>query len=218
MYGELSLSKSSGHFHIAPHKKLHAAQPGGNNPDLNNNIFNLMDLISFAFDQFNVTHTINSLSFGSQYPGISSPLDGVTRKVVDTHGMYQYYIKVVPTLYKGKATGQPGKFYKHISTSFFLNMLIFVQYKGVTEIESNQYSVTEHMSHLAPGSGRGLPGVYFYYEISPISAVIEEKEKKGTFWRFLTSVCAIIGGAYSLMGLVDLLVAFVLGTVYKESL
>jgi hypothetical protein len=74
------------------------------------------------------------------------------------------------------------------------------------------------MSHLAPGSGRGLPGVYFYYEISPISAVIEEKEKKGTFWRFLTSVCAIIGGAYSLMGLVDLLVAFVLGTVYRESL
>jgi hypothetical protein len=50
--------------------------------------------------QFNVSHTINTLSFGDNFPGVSSPLDGESKHIKDTHGMYQYYIKVVPTRYK----------------------------------------------------------------------------------------------------------------------
>jgi hypothetical protein len=75
------------------------------------------------------------------------------------------------------------------------------------------------MSHLAPGSGRGLPGVYFYYEVSPIQAIIYEKRSYyKSFLRFLTSACAIIGGAYTLMGLVDILLGLFLTNFYKESL
>lgn len=172
IFGQMTLNKASGHFHIAPHKKLHE---GG----LQSGLINLMDLISFTFDQFNITHTVNSLRFGSHFPGINSPLDGEERKIEDTHGMYQYYIKVVPTRYK-RLDG--------------------------TEIESNQYAVTEHMRHLSPGSGRGLPGVYFYYELSPIQASFEESRKG--FLRFLTSVCAIIGGVFTVMGLLDTFISF----------
>ena len=86
------------------------------------------------------------------------------------------YDQVVPTKYRSADPGQP-------------------------EIQSNQYSVTEHMSHLCPGSGRGLPGLYFHYEVSPIHAVFEEK--RGGTLRFITSVCAILGGMFSLMRLVD---------------
>lgn len=170
IYGQLELNKAAGHFHIAPHKKLHEGgmQAGGG-------IINIMDLISFTFDQFNITHTVNSLRFGDQFPGINSPLDGQMRKLQDTHGMYQYYIKVVPTIYKSL----DGK-----------------------EIESNQYAVTEHMRHLSPGSGRGLPGVYFNYELSPIQAVYEERQGGG-WLRFITSACAIVGGSFTVMGLVD---------------
>lgn len=168
IYGQMTLNKASGHFHIAPHKDLHK---GG----MQAGLFSLMDLISFTFDQFNITHTINSLSFGDHYPGINSPLDGQKRFVEDTHGMYQYYIKIVPTRY---------------------------QALGKNEIESNQYAVTEHLRHLSPGSGRGLPGVYFYYEISPISALVTEK-RRGTLFPFLTSCCAILGGVFTVMGLID---------------
>jgi hypothetical protein len=177
IYGRLELNKAAGHFHIAPHRKLHQPQMVPGQGGQQAMVFNLMDLISFTFDQFNVTHTVNSLSFGDQYPGIQSPLDGNYRLVADTHGMYQYYIKVVPTRYRDLS----GK-----------------------EIQSNQYSATEHLSHLAPGSGRGLPGVYFHYEVSPIQAFVEEKPR-GSLLRFLTSVCAIVGGAYSVMGLVDMI-------------
>ncbi len=86
------------------------------------------------------------------------------------------YDQVVPTKYRSADPGQP-------------------------EIQSNQYSVTEHMSHLSPGSGRGLPGLYFHYEVSPIHAVFEER--RGGTLRFITSVCAILGGMFSLMRLVD---------------
>ena len=142
----------------------------------------MFDLLSFTFAQFNITHTVNSLSFGDNFPGFKSPLDGQVRILQDTHGMYQYYIKVVPTKYK--------------------------KYNDVNEIESNQYAVTEHLRHLSPGSGRGLPGVYFYYELSPVLAVFEET--RGTFLRFITSVCAILGGLFTVMGLVDKVVNVVL--------
>ena len=40
-----------------------------------------------------------------------------------------------------------------------------------------QYSVTEHVRHVTPGSGRGLPGVFFFYEVSPLVAEFEERRQ-----------------------------------------
>ena len=170
VYGQLDLSRASGHFHIVPHRSLHSR-------GVNAGLSGLLDLLSFAFDNFNVSHTVNSLSFGDSFPGVRNPLDDEVRHVNDTHGMYQYYIKIVPTRYRG-LNGR--------------------------EVESNQYAVTEHMRHLAPGSGRGLPGVYFYYELSPLQAVYEERRRG--LGQFLTGVCAVVGGVYTVMGLVDTLV------------
>ncbi len=176
VYGDLQLARGSGHFHIAPHKSL--TTKGANMGQLH-----LLDLLSFISAQFNITHTVNSLSFGDHFPGVRSPLDGEVRTVKDTHGMYQYYIKVVPTRYKELGRSE--------------------------EISSNQYSVTEHLRHLSPGSGRGLPGVYFYYETSPVQAVFEETRGGGRgFMRLLTNLCAIVGGTFTVMGLVDMLLDF----------
>lgn len=176
IYGHLELNMATGgHFHIVPHKRLHAAD-GGKVPG---GLLSLLDLIFFTYDQFNITHRVNSLSFGDNFPGIRSPLDGRYRQLEDKHGMYQYYIKIVPTRYKGL----DGR-----------------------EIESNQYAVTEHMRHLSPGSGKALPGLYFFYEVSPVQAVFEERRLVRPL-SFLTSVCAIVGGAFSVMGIVDLAIA-----------
>ncbi|CAE7663298.1 ergic3 [Symbiodinium microadriaticum] len=153
LYGKVELNKASGHFHFAPHSQVANINTPGKG------ILNLMELLSFTFDQFNITHTVNSMSFGEHFPGIKSPLDGEYRKLGDTHGMYQYYLKVVPTKYK-YASGQ--------------------------EVQSNQYSVTEHMRHL----------------VSPLHATFEEQ--RPSVFRFFTSTCAIIGGSYAVMGIVDI--------------
>jgi hypothetical protein len=71
-----------------------------------------------------------------------------------------------------------------------------------TVVDTNQYSVTEHLRHVNPGSGRGLPGVFFFYEVSPLHVEIVEGYRKG--WvAFFTSVCAIVGGVVTTMGMID---------------
>ena len=108
-----------------------------------------------------------------------------------------------------------------------------VKFRNGTSIQTNQYSVTEHMRHVNPGSGRGrfcwkvawiaffwnlilapckthkiaslfqgLPGVFFFYEISPLHVEIVEGYRKG-YIAFFTSVCAIVGGVVTTMGLLD---------------
>ena len=64
-----------------------------------------------------------------------------------------------------------------------------------------QYSVTEHVRHVAPGSGRGLPGVFFFYEVSPLVAEFVERREG---WRaLLTGLAAIVGGVHATAALVD---------------
>lgn len=47
----------------------------------------------------------------------------------------------------------------------------------------------------------GLPGVYFYYEVSPVQALVEER-RRGLL-SFVTSTCGVVGGVYGLLGLVN---------------
>lgn len=58
------------------------------------------------------------------------------------------------------------------------------------------------MRHVNPGSNRGLPGVFFFYEVSPLHVEIEEGYRKGWI-AFFTSVCAIVGGVVTVMGMLD---------------
>lgn len=48
---------------------------------------------------YNISHVINSLSFGEYFPGMHYPLDGVTRMLPSGTGMHQYFVKLVPTVY-----------------------------------------------------------------------------------------------------------------------
>jgi len=135
----------------------------------------IFEMLLSTFEQFNVTHTIHKIRFGDEFPGNTNQLDGETRVISDGYGMYQYYFKIVPTL---------------------------VKFRNGTSIQTNQYSVTEHMRHVNPGGGRGLPGVFFFYEISPLHVEIVENYRKG-YIAFFTSVCAIVGGVVTTMGLLD---------------
>jgi len=167
VHGIVALSSGGGDLHMAPgHELEHFGKKVVYD--------SLADLITEAFETFNVSHTVNMLRFGEEFPGHIHQLDGHHKMIEDAYGMYQYYIKIVPTLYK------------------FLNG---------TSIQTNQYSVTEHMRHVSPTSNKGLPGVFFFYEVSALHVEIEEYRQG---WiRFLTSVAAVIGGVFSAMSVAD---------------
>ena len=92
--------------------------------------------------------------------------------------MYQYYVKVVSTR---------------------------IHYQNGTVFPSNQYSVTEHEKDVSPQPGMsvpsGLPGVFFNFEISPMQVIYTEYTK--ALSHFLTDICAVVGGVFTVAGLID---------------
>ena len=71
-------------------------------------------------------------------------------------------------------------------------------------LKTNQYSVTEHFQKQKISNEHQLPGVFFFYDLTPIKVhITEEKE---SFTHFLTSLCAIIGGVFTVSGIIDHLI------------
>jgi len=162
LYGHLMVNKVGGNFHFAPGKSYQQSN------------MHVHDTAALSRSgAFNLTHQILRLSFGGEFPGITNPLDNVLKMATGT-GMYQYFIKIVPTVYEA------------------LDRMPIV---------TNQFSVTEHFKSLDQGQGHGLPGVFFMYDLSPI--MIKMTERKKSFAHFLTGVCAIIGGVFTVASIVD---------------
>lgn len=159
------------------------------------------DIHSFVQNEkdskFDFTHHIHHLSFG-KVSAFGNPLDGTIKRSPDGWSrldfchiamltrftqaahMYQYFIKVVGTRFQ------------------FLNG---------TVVSTNQYSVTEHEKSTQAPDGRGhmgLPGIFFNFEISPMTVIYEETRK--SFGSFLTGVCAVVGGIFTVASILDSLI------------
>ena len=89
---------------------------------------------------------------------LTSQLDGAERIISDGYGMYQYYLKVVPTIYK-PLRGQVDSAHASFSPSAqSVNCARawprpLPSSSRAQSREIFQYSVTEHMRHVTPGSG-----------------------------------------------------------------
>ena len=93
----------------------------------------------------------------------------------DGSGVFQYYVKVVPTTY---------------------------QFASGLSLDSCQYSVTDQFkSAHDPSKGFVLPGVFFIYDISPIEVTYEES--RPSLGSLLVTLCAIAGGIFTVGRLVD---------------
>jgi len=153
IHGFLKINKVAGNFHVAPGKNMEQYS------------VHIHDLHGYQRKVFNMTHYINKLSFGVEYPGQKNPMDN--ERVISTAEegsvMYQYFIKIVPTVYT-KLSGE--------------------------KIVSSQYSVSTHKRKISQSSG--LPGTFYMFEFSPM--LVQLTETRRSLSHFLTSVCAIVGG------------------------
>lgn len=132
----------------------------------------------------NFSHEIRQLSMGPSFPGAVNPLDGV-KKGFDDSGVfqYQYFLKIVPTVY---------------------------EYASGAVTDSNQFSVTEFASKVDQNSMYDgvVEEVTFKVDFSPIMVRLHER-RRGVL-KFLTGLCAILGGVFTVAGMVD-------STVYQSS-
>ncbi|KAK6031404.1 hypothetical protein OSTOST_02436 [Ostertagia ostertagi] len=122
---------------------------------------------------FDTAHVINHLSFGNEFPGKKHPLDG--KDTTSDRGaiMHNYYVKVVPTSY--------------------------VRMDGRVE-SSHQFSVTTHQKDRSKGVS-GIPGFVVQYEFSPL--MVRYEERRQHLITFLVSLCAIIGGVFTVAQMLD---------------
>ncbi|XP_070153293.1 endoplasmic reticulum-Golgi intermediate compartment protein 3 [Polyergus mexicanus] len=146
------------------------------------------DVQPYTSTHFNMTHKIRHLSFGLNIPGKTNPMDDTT--VIATEGamMFHHYIKIVPTTY--------------------------VRSDGST-LFTNQFSVTRHAKQVSLFTGEsGMPGIFFSYELSPLMVKYTEKAK--SFGHFATNTCAIIGGVFTVAGLIDSLLYHSVRAIQKK--
>ena len=134
------------------------------------------DLMPFRTKKFDMSHKITKLSFGEAFPGVVNPLDGVKRDMQGDAGMCQYFLKVVPTACWGA--------------------------RNLAEVaQTKQFSVTDHFEPVDAEEGLHLPGVFFFYDLSPIKVNI--RERRASALSFATNLCAIVGGVFAVSGILD---------------
>lgn len=173
---------------------------------------------------FNASHTIHELSFG---PGDDSPLNGVTKVVGVEHGttgLFQYFIKVVPTSYKGMSPPVSER------DQELPSLYEEVENHPDGMLETNRYYYTERFRPLlkeipqddeeeerepnavaqAPAGGAShqshqkhhaaqnaiLPGVFFMYEIYPFA--VEISPNRVPFTHLLIRLLATFGGVMTI--------------------
>lgn len=164
IYGYMEVNRVGGSFHIAPGKSFTI------------NHVHVHDVQPFSSSMFNTSHIIQHLSFGTDIEsGNTAPLDGVKGLAKEGAVMFQYYLKIVPTM--------------------------FIQLDGRV-LHTNQFSVTRHQKSVSSHNAEsGMPGAFFSYELSPLMVKYTAKER--SIGHFATNVCAIIGGVFTVAGILD---------------
>ncbi|VDM10326.1 unnamed protein product [Wuchereria bancrofti] len=179
VYGKVQVAKVAGNFHIAPGDPLKAHRSHCKIIKILTYFlhlfFSVHDLHSLSPSKFDTSHTVNHLSFGNSFPGKVYPLDGkFFGSAKDSGIMYQYHLKLVPTSY------------------------VFLD--STRNIFSHLFSVTTYQKDISQGAS-GLPGFFIQYEFSPL--MVKYEERRQSLSTFLVSICAIIGGIFTVASLID---------------
>lgn len=121
-------------------------------------------------ESFNMTHSIFEFSYGDFLPYLNNPLDFTAKVTEDKRQQYNYYAKVVPTLYD----------------------------KIGLIIETYQYSLTEIHKPASEVPGAHPPGIFFTYSFEPIKLSI--LEKRIGFFLFVANIATILCGLFIVAG------------------
>lgn len=115
-------------------------------------------------EDMNFTHRIDELSFGDFYPKLVNPLDGTHADSLAHFHRFQYFLNLVPTKYES----------------------------GTKTIRTNQYAVTEQSRHTENNAAEFFPGIFFKYEIEPVTLIIQDARLP--FVKFIVKLLGIIAG------------------------
>ncbi|KAL5634319.1 hypothetical protein ACGC1H_002406 [Rhizoctonia solani] len=208
--GQIRVDKVSGNFHFSPGRSFLSNQGAAHElvpylKDGNHHDFGHI-IHEFHFEgEREVEDQWRGETRGSEWRkkvGLDGhPLEGVQAHV--TYGressfdstkasnwMFQYFMKVVSTEFK-YTDGDVVRAYQYSVTSYERDIRPHHEFDALRD--ANGIKMTHGFE--------GLPGAFFHFEVSPMLVVHKETHK--SFARFVTSLCAIIGGVLTLASIVD---------------
>jgi len=151
--------------------------------------------IFFPHKSMNVSHFVHDLSFGEQ-----------THHLLDVE---EANINPLKNAYKIASDDGGGA----VSYEYYIKIVPTLYQKSNGEV-IDSYQFVANSNELA---GRyHLPAIYFRYEFSPITVKFTEKRK--SFSHFLVQICAIVGGVFTVLGLVNSILHNTLRTVLKANM
>lgn len=131
-------------------------------------------------DNPDMTHIIHKVRFGmdlqegKDVSGSFNPMEGLDKTKSQAIATHDYIVKIVPSVYEDSRG----------------NLRYPYQY-------TFSYRDVVQYGH----GGRMMPAIWFRYDLSPIT--VRYKEKRKPFYTFLTTVCAIVGGTFTVAGILD---------------
>ncbi|XP_019901537.1 endoplasmic reticulum-Golgi intermediate compartment protein 1 isoform X3 [Esox lucius] len=126
-----------------------------------------------------MTHIIHKLAFGEKLQvqhvqGAFNALGGADRLGSNPLASHDYILKIVPTVYEDLSGKQRFSY----------------QYT----VANKEYVAYSH-------TGRIIPAIWYRYDLSPIT--VKYTERRQPLYRFITTICAIIGGTFTVAGIID---------------
>ncbi|CAD8180685.1 unnamed protein product [Paramecium octaurelia] len=130
-----------------------------------------------------LSHTIKHLSFGNQNDiqkirekfkqGLLNPLDGISR--IKTQEL--------------KNVGVTHQYYISIVPTIYV------------DIDNREYFVNQFTANTNEAQTNSMPAIYFRYDISPVT--VQFTKYYETFNHFIVQLCAILGGVFTIAGIID---------------
>lgn len=152
----------------------------------------------------NLTHLVSHLSFGdpiaahnhregkrilkqvpSKYRQFN-PMDHTLFLTKKFHQAYHHYIKVVQTHFDMSGRG------KDDSGGFLIKKDSYNTMSTYQFLRQSQVALYDEMA---------VPEARFSYDLSPMSVLVQKESRR--WYDYVTSLCAIIGGAFTTFGLID---------------
>ena len=110
----------------------------------------------------------------SAFPWQRNPLDDLWTHSPGGAAVARYFLKVVPTSY---------------------------EFLDGRKVLTNQFSLTQFFKGIDASSAL-LPGVSFTFELTPLK-VRKTERRRGTWFSFCTRTAAVIGGLFTVAGILD---------------
>ncbi|PWA82741.1 Endoplasmic reticulum vesicle transporter, C-terminal [Artemisia annua] len=155
---------------------------------------------SFDASQINMSHVISSFNFGKK----------VIPKTMNDLKRLRHYIESHDKL--------AGKSYMNVEDRANVTIEHYLQVVK-TEVMSSFYQLIEDYEYTAHSSlvhALTIPVAKFHFEPSPMQILVTEDPK--SFSHFITNVCAIIGGVFTVAGIFDSLLHNTMRLVKKFEL